>query len=465
MNVELLERKLAIVADQQCCSKPALKKFKHWLLNSEIIQRVRINPYEVAESTGAPVEDIIAVALNGVDSGMFDLHWLAHCPHCNMVTKDSDDFDELAYASYCRMCEVEFETDFLARIEVTFSLNKSIENTNLPPFCLPPPVLEPRINIAVMPGQSFTGTGEIDKPGLYRYFCPITLAKGLLTVDGERADHVQKVDLTQLPSFDYDKAQIACRPGLLCVELENNCAQLAGVYIINDDLPEEVPLEQLPPRLTGLGVVHHPEYRRLFGNKVLSDREGIRVSSAALMFTDIAGSTALYESIGNVTAYNVVRDHFEILFGCIKSNRGYVVKTIGDAVMASFVDNEDALRCTLQALRAFQDMSLGSDRSSKIRIKVGVHSGHILLVNLNGRMDFFGSTVNKAARIQAHAEPSEAVLSQEFVDHAPAAKRLLEIDDQAMRMELVVLKGISKVQMIFRLPATAELPGEEEHGP
>ncbi len=451
MDTNLLDQEFVKLANTYAGSSLTLQAMKDWLIASESVQRLRINPYEISEASGQQADDIVATALNGVASGLFDMHWLAHCPHCNMITEEYDNFFELTQTSDCKMCDVAFEVDFVSRVEVTFSLNRAIEDIGMEAFCLPPPILSSKVNIAVPPGEMDVGTDVIDKEGVYRFFCPITLAKGILRVEGDRTDTAQEFKIRQLSSFNFDQVTATARPGPVRFELINDCDKVSGIFIIQDELPNELSLDALPPRLTGLQVIHHPEYRRLFGSHVLSDRERIQISSVTLLFTDIAGSTKMYETLGNSMAYNIVRQHFDILFRCVEAHGGFVVKTIGDSVMASFPNNDGAMRCALGALQAFLNLGGDEDSLHKTQVKFGIHRGPVLLVNLNGRVDYFGSTVNKAARIQSCAGPNEVTFSPDVLVDCPAAKTLIKVCGEAIRKEHVNLKGIMADQPIFRL--------------
>jgi hypothetical protein len=208
-------------------SREAQRALRDWLVTSNEIQRLRINPYEVASATDAPVADVIGLALRGVAAGLFDLHWLVHCPHCNMITRECENFFELSHASECKMCEVDFGVDMLTRVEVTFSLNRAIEDLEERAFCLPPPALSPKVNIAVSPGGTVSGADSIDVPGIYRFFCPITLAKGKLEITGEPTEKVRRFSVRQLPSFEFDETSFSARPGPIAFELINDCTKVS----------------------------------------------------------------------------------------------------------------------------------------------------------------------------------------------------------------------------------------------
>ncbi len=103
MNTERLDQAFATLAGSSAGSGQGLETFRDWLLSSDALQRIRINPYEVAAAYGRPLDEIVGIALDGVGSGLFDLHWLVHCPHCNMITEERENFFELTQTSGCKM--------------------------------------------------------------------------------------------------------------------------------------------------------------------------------------------------------------------------------------------------------------------------------------------------------------------------------------------------------------------------
>ena len=182
---------------------------------------------------------------------------------------------------------------------------------------------------------------------------------------------------------------------------------------------------------------------------------GVRtaVGQVALLFTDLRGSTALYERVGDGAAFNIVREHFAFLASIVRDHDGAVVKTIGDAVMASFGDPADAVKAALamQARIAGFNRGHGADRA--LAIKLGVHVGASVMVSLNDRLDYFGSTVNMAARLQGQSEGGDIVLSRAVADD-PAVKPLLA--GVPAREESVALKGFAQpVEFVRVLPLSS----------
>src|SRR5262249_9148492 len=118
------------------------------------------------------------------------------------------------------------------------------------------------------------------------------------------------------------------------------------------------------------------------------------------------------------------------------------VKTIGDAVMASFADPAQAVRAAF-AMQA----DIGAQAYDLV-LKVGVHAGPSVVVTLNDRLDYFGSTVNMAARLQGQSEGDDIVLSRAGAAD-PAVRELLA--GVPTRQETVALKGFTEPVGFLRL--------------
>ena len=147
------------------------------------------------------------------------------------------------------------------------------------------------------------------------------------------------------------------------------------------NLPDHYGLT-MTPFLSGAQLLSNQTFRELFGAETITSGEGLAVKRLTLLFTDLKGSTALYDRIGDMKAFDLVRRHFGYLRECISRNSGALVKTIGDAVMASFVDPRDALRAALEMRARIARFNAGAGRDL-IGLKIGLHAGACLAVTLN----------------------------------------------------------------------------------
>ena len=179
--------------------------------------------------------------------------------------------------------------------------------------------------------------------------------------------------------------------------------------------------------LTADRVTALQAFRDLFSGDVLRPGDEVAIGQVTLMFTDLKGSTALYERIGDAAAYHLVRDHFAFLAEQVRENEGAIVKTIGDAVMAAFADPAAAVKAALAIqdhVAHFNAEHGGEAGRGDIVIKLGLHKGPCIAVTLNERLDYFGGTVNMAARLQGRSEGGDIVLSEALMAE-PEVKALL----------------------------------------
>jgi class 3 adenylate cyclase len=195
--------------------------------------------------------------------------------------------------------------------------------------------------------------------------------------------------------------------------------------------------------LTGERVIAMPAFRRLCPEQLLRPGDNADIGSIAIMFTDLKSSTELYEALGDVTAYNLVRDHFDFLMERVKRNHGFVVKTVGDAVMAAFFRPDDAVRAAL----AIQDDIAGFNaargegmNATPIVLKLGVHAGSCIAVTTSEALDYFGATVNIAARLANECRGGEAVVSEAVANDVETGAMLA---DRIQFEETATLRGVS----------------------
>ncbi len=190
-------------------------------------------------------------------------------------------------------------------------------------------------------------------------------------------------------------------------------------------------------------------FRDLFNDDVLRPGDDVEIDSISFLFTDIKGSTAMYDQIGDAQACVFVRDHFDILGDAVHEHDGSIVKKIGDAVMAVFLNPANALHCAIRIQHDIHCFNQTSD-DDPIIVKLGLHTGRCLLVNLNDRLDYFGSAVNIAAKLQGQSFGGDIVMSAEFAEDPEVSSVL---DGYSPVRETAELTGFSKPVAIWRITA------------
>jgi class 3 adenylate cyclase len=178
-------------------------------------------------------------------------------------------------------------------------------------------------------------------------------------------------------------------------------------------------------------------FRDLFASEALRPGEQISVGTLTVLFTDLRHSTQLYRQIGDATAFGRVMSHFDVVRKSIVEHDGAIVKTIGDAVMAVFRSAADGLLAMLEVQRALAEPA---DGNTPLQLKAGLNTGPCIAVTLNDRLDYFGSTVNMAARLEGLSSGSDVIISRSVYDDAKV-RELIESEDLAAEEFDMLLKG------------------------
>jgi class 3 adenylate cyclase len=204
------------------------------------------------------------------------------------------------------------------------------------------------------------------------------------------------------------------------------------------------------PFLTAKRILTNQTFRDVYKADNLNIDQRLKITSLTFLFTDLKGSTALYERVGDLAAFDLVRAHFHALLEIIASEAGAVVKTIGDAVMATFTRPEQALAAGLRMRAAME--RLNEERGTKdLVVKIGIHEGPCLAVMLNERQDYFGQTVNIAARVQG-LSTSQAIHVTSPVISALAVEAILRKAEITPIQKHAALRGIADKIVVYEIP-------------
>ena len=193
-------------------------------------------------------------------------------------------------------------------------------------------------------------------------------------------------------------------------------------------------------------------------------RHGVAARPLAFLFTDLESSTALFERVGDVDACEIVRKHFEFLEAIVLDHNGMVVKTTGDGVLATFRSWVDAVRSALAVQTNIADFNrthAAGDADRRVGIKLGVHAGCSVRLEFQNGFDYFGSTVNLAARLRSESRDGDVVLSDVVAEH-PGVRLLLAA--LPTREESLPLRGFDRpIRLVRVLSAACAGAARAEH--
>ncbi|HTB02488.1 MAG TPA: adenylate/guanylate cyclase domain-containing protein [Bradyrhizobium sp.] len=433
----------------------------------------RINLLDFAKQTGLDEERVISGFLHASRLGLFDLSWNVLCPGCSGVLDAHSTLKSLRHEDYhCGLCACGYEASVDEQVEVAFTVSPRVRRIAAhDPNSLP--LWEYFKQVFWSSGvdfdkESFTSLSDevtLDAlelpagekailslqlpPQFVIVFEPVTHSAQFIDVQGEPTRERQQLSLI----YNKVKAPVGTtimRPGPLRLSLDNQAGvrTLPTVFIAADALHHLIGKRK--PFLTAKRMLSNQTFRDVFKADNLNIDQRLKITSLTFLFTDLKGSTALYERVGDLAAFDLVRAHFHALLEIISSEKGAVVKTIGDAVMATFVRPEHAIVAGLRMRAAMDALNVERGRNDLV-VKIGIHEGPCLAVMLNERQDYFGQTVNIAARVQGLSTSQAIHITGPVID-APEVAALL--DKEAIRpiQKQAALRGIADKMVVYEIP-------------
>jgi len=359
------------------------------------LDRIRIVP--LALKWRVPIDALLKVCLHATRLGLLNLTWDLICPHCRGVRTESSSLSELRPEGHCDICKISFDTAAPDAFEVTFHVHPSIHQAPKTLYCSAEPAKKPHVIVQKM----VTGGGSLEFPA------KLSAGRHRFRVIGGEPSVVLDVnpdsDTTRLAWNGIAPQQVTVAPKL-AIKLDNP-EKTARCFVLEE-------LRWHSDALKPGAIFALPEFRDLFSEEYLAVDVKLDLGQQTIVFTDIVGSTRFYEMCGDARAFKDVRAHFKEIDDIVRQTGGIVVKTIGDAVMSAFTTPHSAV----DAAVAIQNRFPPQESADAIRVRVSAHTGPVIAVSLNTGIDYFGNTVNFAAKLQARAGAGQIAVSQVFYD-------------------------------------------------
>jgi class 3 adenylate cyclase len=432
----------------------------------------RINVLDFAAKNGLDEEGALAAFLHAARLGLFELSWNVLCPGCGGVLDASTTLKSVKRDEYeCGLCASGYKPTLDEMVEVTFTVSPRVrriaahdpDSLSVVEYCRQifwssgidlPDNLQALFDefaldsIELPPGEKAQLSVQLPEKFVI-VFDPVTHGTQFIDVKGEPTRERQTLAMV----FNKVKTPVGTvemRPGPLRLSLENQTERrvLPALWIADDPLHHL--LGRRKPYVTAKRLLTNQTFRDIYRTDTLDVDQRLKITSLTFLFTDLKGSTALYERVGDLVAYDLVRQHFGVLYEIVAAETGAVVKTIGDAVMATFPTPDRALAA---ALRMREEMArINAERKNEdLLLKIGIHEGPCLAVRLNDNQDYFGHTVNMAARVQGLAS-SRAIYVTQPVMQDPKSAKILESSGLRPTMQRAALRGIADETTVYEIP-------------
>jgi adenylate cyclase len=410
-------------------------------------QVVDMRPYELAKSWGIERETLLRMFLYATKLGITNLSWHLICPNCRVSKAGAENMAGLKPQFHCDFCGINYEANFDRYVELCFSVHPNVRRAYKQLFCVGGPMITPHIQAQLeIPAGGEAVLTYPDVPEQLR----LRVLRSNRTIAFIRRD--DDVQARLQPEIQYDSAGWSTPsaaeplPGTI-MKLLNHSSETVIVALEKTDWEDIT--------VTASKVTSMHEFRSMFSSEVLAPGQQVGIENVTVLFSDLLGSTAFYEQVGDAHAYGKVRNHFEFLISWVNTNKGALVKTIGDAVMAVFEHPENAVKTALDIQTHVDEFNLKYPSDTPIVIKIGLYQGPAIVVNSNNILDYFGRTVNLAARIQGLSIGHDIVISKECSER-PEVQALLQSHPVQIELFEQRLKGIDEIIQLTRIRVLTE---------
>jgi class 3 adenylate cyclase len=406
-----------------------VEKLIDFIERADDFSLARIRPYALADQWSEPRRAVLEACLLGTRKGLLDMQWDLLCPLCRGPKESETSLSDISSKVHCETCRIDFTVNFDQFVEITFKPNASVRRAEVKDYCMGSPQRTPHVVVQQLlaPHTSRNLALPLEE-GSYRLRTLEIPGEQLVTVSAEGAETA-----TVRISDRVSGAELKLAPRTT-LQLEN-ASDAEQLFILER-------LQWSDQAATAAEVTALQIFRDLFSSEALRPGEQISVGTLTVLFTDLRHSTQLYREIGDATAFGRVMNHFDVLKKAIAEADGALVKTIGDAVMGVFRDSASALNAVLTAQ---QILASPAEGTAPLTLKAGMHSGPCIAVTLNDRLDYFGSTVNMAARLEGLSTGHDVIISRSVYDD-PDVRELISSMD--MNLEAVpfeiLLKGFDE---------------------
>lgn len=397
---------------------------RNYCLNADPLDLDRLHVKEIAGKLGLDLEASIGAFVRMVRDGDLSLSWDVICPHCRGARQESKSISGLQGFGTCEPCGTTFTTEEEESVEVVFHLTPKLREIPKVVYCAAEPSKKKHIKLFQGVGPGITKNYGLELPeGLYR----------LRRKNATGAVFLELSNFSQEKNFHWEGQDLPRQKLSTNFELK---------LTNNSNEQDFFTLEEawwFKDRLLSGEALSHPLIREIFSEDHLQTGLKLNVGQQVILFTDIVGSTPFYQESGDALALKYVQAHYREVSELIAAHGGVVVKYIGDAIMAAFLDLEKAMACTVAIHKLFP-----KDRTdSPIRLRASFHEGKVLCANMNVGLDYFGNTVNQAAKIQKYADALEIAVTKEdwekIAPRFPQLKVKSSLRDEKLGLDVHVL--------------------------
>ncbi len=454
----LLEKNLVSLVEEHGFEKVG-QNLQHYLLSQPESELAALRPYVLADRWRVSRDHVLKFFLYATQAGILDLSWRLLCPSCRQAKNSFSTLLEVPKGGHCDACNIHYGVDFDRSIEAVFSPAPLGLGKEANQYCHAAPKNTPHRLVSLVLDDNESEEFSITLgAGKYQFVSPdfeagtfFEVVRAKTSKQNSSISVRRSLGSAEAIELRFEEGVITGLPEILTLgseqkesfrfKLFNQSGRELRVYLVRTAWADHT--------VSAADITALQEFRDLFGSEVLAPGAEFSIRTMVFLFSDLVGSTSMYEDVGDAKAFALVRKHFDLLREIYVKHRGALVKTIGDAVMAVFREPLDALRAALEMHQRIEEVQLEYS-DLRLALKIGIHQGACIAMQANDRLDYFGTTVNEAARVQATAEASELSLTDRIYQ-APGVQEALWEAGFDIFAESRQLRGLSKQTDFFRI--------------
>ena len=373
----------------------------------------RIRPIALAQRLGLDEKKTIDTCLRAVKHGMLTLLWDILCPVCRIPSSVKDTLQSLKDHEHCEACNLDFESDFSTSVELIFRIHPELRRVKTETYCIGGPAHFPHIvaQTRVRSGERVKWTLSIP-PGTYRLRSPHlawTLEFHVAQKGGVgRWELALGGPLPETPSPLSSDHQNLVLHNTAEQELLVRLERVAG----RDDA------------VTAAQASSLATFRELFPNEVMAPGQLANVTRVTLLAVSVGQLDSVYNERGDSGTFAIVHECLRIADEAVQAEGGAVIRINSDGFLAAF---EDPIGATHVALKL--PSLIAESESVRLPTRIALHRGDAMLTTINGRLDYFGMTVNTVFDLLEATEFGDLSMTQ-AVSSDPAVATILQENDR-----------------------------------
>ncbi len=459
-----LNQTIRTTAELLGCEQEEAQELWNQVRNLPLHSKRVINPLEMGIHSDE--NKSLGFFIAGLRSGLFVSRWNVVCPICGSVVETQEALQHFFQDSYtCPVCESPVQVDLDSTVEVTFCPSPAFFPENHDPFSgdqgsyqehylssryLRAPELRDyisqntisfsllglwefgKVSFQCKAGETFRIINMETRSTLLVQACevpspkPSFLDKMIKHLESTGDNRPIQTLETDLKDEGFVLKIIDCKPGKVELWVHNQIEKPVGLQVLKTDWTafRQVLGRNIPHAkkvLTGKRLVTDQSFRDFLLNDGLPADFRMSISGLTILFTNLHDSVNLFRTLGDEAAYDHIQNHYTLISKQVRTHHGAVVKTMGDQVMAVFSFPQDGFLCALGIQKSLEEYNISRDIG--LKIQAALHEDKALAVKANRTLDFFGSSINKGAKLLQHTKPGEIWLTGRFMEN-PATMRL-----------------------------------------